>query len=286
MAEHPNAIFYSYLPSIRGIEKGAEFTTNADGLRDREYSKAKPPGSYRIAWVGSSHDAGSGVGTAETYENVCEDLFAASAPPGSPRIEIVNFSVNGWAPIQKLATAELRVPEYEPDLVVYAACSTELTWTFFRLEQLMERHLVGEYPFYAEALTAAGIDPNGAAKPQLWLERQLHAHESEALRKLVARFGASVRAQGKIPLVVLVDHPEDTSRPAVFDAMLEMCRGAGIEAIDLYGALDTVPDRGELWIAPWDSHTNPRGHRILALKLMQELVHRRLVPRQDEASLQ
>src|SRR5690606_3442695 len=42
------------IPSWRGELSGATITVNRWGMRDRELAKEKPPGTYRVALVGSS----------------------------------------------------------------------------------------------------------------------------------------------------------------------------------------------------------------------------------------
>ena len=60
-------------PSTSGILCGTLATTNRWGMRDREYDKEKPAGTYRFVLLGSSHEVGSGVKDDETFENLVED---------------------------------------------------------------------------------------------------------------------------------------------------------------------------------------------------------------------
>ncbi|HEY2158705.1 MAG TPA: hypothetical protein VGH33_23945, partial [Isosphaeraceae bacterium] len=61
---------------IPGLDKtlyGRRFTINRHGMRDRDYTVAKPAGTFRIALLGSSIDMGWGVGDDESYENLLEE---------------------------------------------------------------------------------------------------------------------------------------------------------------------------------------------------------------------
>ena len=60
------------VPGFEGRFKGAPFRTNRWGMRDREYTREKPPGTFRIAVLGSSVTMGSGVGDGETFESLAE----------------------------------------------------------------------------------------------------------------------------------------------------------------------------------------------------------------------
>ncbi len=66
-------------PGYDAVFFGQRYTTNSQGMRDREYALEKPAGVYRIALLGSSIDMGWGVATPDTYENLLEDWLNAEA---------------------------------------------------------------------------------------------------------------------------------------------------------------------------------------------------------------
>src|SRR5436309_6492478 len=72
-------LLFELRPNTNRTVFGVPFTTNAAGMRDRPYPRAKPPGTFRIALLGSSIDMGWGVGTDATYENRLEDWLNARA---------------------------------------------------------------------------------------------------------------------------------------------------------------------------------------------------------------
>jgi hypothetical protein len=278
MDDRDDRLFYSYKPNVTGILNGASFTTNADGLRDRDYPFAKPAGTLRIALIGSSHDAGVGVATAETYENLAEAALDArlradaSTTAGAPRrLEILNFSAAGYAPLQKLAVAEMRVGAYAPDIVVYAASRNELLWTFFHVEDLARKQWLAEYPFVAEAMRAAGMDPE-QPPPQAALERTLAPQSPAVFARILARFMASVRAQGARPVLLLIELPGDAERPPALDRLAAIGAEVGCPVVDLYGAMAGVSDRATLAIATWDDHSNTLGHQLLARAFVERFV--------------
>jgi hypothetical protein len=47
MEDRTDRMIYSYKPNVSGMLSGALFTTNADGLRDHDYTKDKPQGTQR-----------------------------------------------------------------------------------------------------------------------------------------------------------------------------------------------------------------------------------------------
>ena len=282
MEDRTDRMFYSYLPNVSGTLNGAPFTTNSDSLRDRDYVRAKPPGTFRIALIGASHDAGVGVATDSTYENIAEAILdaraRASAAAGGPaRVEIVNFSAAGYAPIQKLAVAEMRVPSWAPDVVAYAVNRNELVWAFFRVEDLIARGSLDEYPFLVEALAQAGVDRH-APPSQAVLERTLEPQAEAVMQRVLERFVERVRGYGARPILVLLELPPDDKRPPALVRLAEIGAAVGCEVVDLYGAMSGVADRATLAIATWDDHTNARGHALLGRKFAEMLVSRGIVP--------
>ncbi len=54
---------------------GLEWRTNAQGMRDREYARDKPAGTFRIALVGDSIGAGWGVNVRDRFESILETVW-------------------------------------------------------------------------------------------------------------------------------------------------------------------------------------------------------------------
>jgi hypothetical protein len=193
-------------------------------------------------------------------------------------VQIVNFSAAGYSPLQKLAVSEMRVPEYHPDIVVYAANFHEREWTFFHVEDLAKRGMLDEYPFVSAALRQQGFDPQHLPS-QAQIERTMAARSLTVLEDILTRFVADVRGMGAKPVLLLLELPGNEQRPAEFDELAAMGRKVGCEIVDLYGALGSVADRSTLAIAPWDDHSNATGHRLLGTKLAAMLVAQNLVHR-------
>jgi len=71
----------------------------------------------------------------------------------------------------------------------------------------------------------------------------------------------------------------------VFDRLRSQAEAAGIKVLDLHGAFDEVSIRTSLLLAPGDTHSNARGHRLLGEKLYSLLVNERIVPFDPSDSL-
>jgi hypothetical protein len=90
------------------------------GLRDREHSKAKPAGTYRIAVLGDSMMEARQVPFEKSFSAMLEhDLNACDAFHGKT-VEVINFGVSGYGTDSELVTLRKKVWSYSPDMVVLA----------------------------------------------------------------------------------------------------------------------------------------------------------------------
>jgi len=97
---------------------------NADGFRDREYAKPKPPGVRRIVGIGDSYMFGWGVRTGKDYLAVLETRLAAEVP--GVRWEVLNMAVPGYNTAMEVETLRARGLAYEPDVVVVGFCWNDI----------------------------------------------------------------------------------------------------------------------------------------------------------------
>jgi hypothetical protein len=85
---------------------------NADGLWDADV-RPKSPGEFRVAVLGDSFTWGWGVGYRERFTEIVEDR--------NPRINVLNFGVTGFSPIQYMLQLD-HVFALNADYVVAAVC--------------------------------------------------------------------------------------------------------------------------------------------------------------------
>ena len=284
-----DAIEVEFEPSSRGVQKGVLRTINSLGMRDREYTVERPDGAFRIAIVGSSHDTGWGVADGETYENVAEDLLNREISPRTgKKFEIMNFSYEGYKPIQKLAVVERKMLAFRPDVVLYVANLYEYDWIFRSVPYLIRKNLVQEYGFIAEAMKRGKLsaEPGDAPPEEVVVQHKLGPFADVAMSALFRRFRETCEAHGIRPVVVLLETPDEAwAMSPVFDRLRSQAEAAGIKVLDLHGAFDEVSIRTSLLLAPGDTHSNARGHRLLGEKLYSLLVNERIVPFDPSDSL-
>ena len=93
---------------------------NKDGLRDRDYSLAKPEDTVRIAVLGDSFTEAWQVPVTETFWSVMESELANCPTFANQEVEVINFGVSNYGTAQQLLTLRHKAWQYQPDIVVLA----------------------------------------------------------------------------------------------------------------------------------------------------------------------
>lgn len=177
-----------------------ECSTNALGLRHREYSP-KAPGTRRILAVGDSATFGLGVGDTETWPAVMERRWNETSPE-SP-IETINAGVPGYTAYQGLRFIEIEAERWRPDIVVVAFWANDhATWAsrsdlqtaaMFRAQQAMGvlRH---SRLFMALRRLAGRVHTKDGARPRL---------TPDEFRDMLTRIVEQVRGMHATPIFLL-----------------------------------------------------------------------------------
>lgn len=258
-------LLHVMVPSRSSRVAGATMTTNSFGMRDQQYTIAKPPGTWRIALLGKSHVLGEGVADDSTFEAMLERHLNATLPSGAPRIEILNFAVSGYHPLQQADLLESeRVFEFAPDVVLYVGHASDLN-TIYDLENALIQSVPIPWDSMRSLLASAG-----AAKGQspAQLERELLPHAPAALDFAYQRIVELTRAHGAIPAWAYVPLPLEHGDDRPF--VTARARDAGFAVVDIPDMF-IGHDESDLTIAPWDAHPNAAGHHIIADRLYDAL---------------
>jgi len=114
------------LPSLEGPFERPQFKTyvkiNQHGLRDRDRSYEKKPGTKRILVLGDSFVWGYGV---NGYEVLTRRIEAALHG-----VEVINAGVTAYGTVQELLWLEREGLKYHPDLVILVLYKNDLTDNF------------------------------------------------------------------------------------------------------------------------------------------------------------
>lgn len=257
-------------PSLRVIQPvGASWSTNARGMRDRAYTRAKPPATFRIALAGDSIGAGWGVGDGAGFEPRLErSLAEQSRAAGGPAVEILNFSVPGRSPGQRWYHFNGLAWTTEPDLVIYEATQADVGWDRRQLARLLARGIGWDSRFYARVLKAAGVRPGESAAHYA---QALQPYDWELTAEVYRHVAADCRAHSVPSVWLLLPRVGRPVEPADHQRLVSLAREAGFTSlVDLSDSFDGL-DPSTLTARSDDYHPNSRGHALLAGRLHQAL---------------
>ncbi|MFQ5489824.1 MAG: SGNH/GDSL hydrolase family protein [Phycisphaerae bacterium] len=111
-------IRYEFLPGYHD----SRLDINADSMRDRDYTAAKPEGVFRIACIGDSICEGHELPVEDSFVRQIDTMLNQYYAGAGRRFEVLNFGVPGYNAVQVMETLRVRALKYQPDVVVYALC--------------------------------------------------------------------------------------------------------------------------------------------------------------------
>ncbi len=117
-------IGYTLRPRQRITAWDDTFTANALGYRAGP--PAKPPGTFRVVFVGDSWTYGMGIAEQEAFPRQFEALSRElGASPGRP-VEAWTLALPGYNTWNEIAALEFYYPRLAPDFVVLSPCSNDM----------------------------------------------------------------------------------------------------------------------------------------------------------------
>lgn len=246
---------------------GRPFRTNAWGMRDRDYARAKPAHTCRIALLGASPEMGASVGDGETYEALVEDrLNRERSRATGLRYEILNFGCGQYSPIHRLMALESEALAFAPDAALYVAHPEDFdveVWAVARA--YAEGGALPPDPSIRALLDRAGLRPEMAKSE---VDRRLAPHGRELETLVLARVAARCAARHVRPMWALL--PSLGGIVRVRKALVPR-PPPGFVWLDLSTVFDGH-DPAHLLMGARDFHPNARAHRLIADRLYAELV--------------
>jgi hypothetical protein len=266
---------YELKPSACGPYRGSVLRTNRWGMHDKEYAESPPPGCFRIAMVGASHAMGLGVEADQTFESIVEKRLNLEHAKAERSYEFLNFSVTGYEPIRQIPLLEQKVFRFKPNLVIFAGHHADAERCVRELILAVQDRMELPDPYLRELIGRAQVD---AETPPPVMRRKLRPFADELLSWVFGRMVVLCRQnKAETVFVLLPLAPGQKDNPAEVGPELQLAKKAGLHAIDLSDAYDGQPWQ-TLWISEFDTHPNALGHQLLAKRLYEKLLEKRLIP--------
>lgn len=252
------------LHTVNGL--GGTAQINRWGMRDQDYALDKPDGVFRIAILEASRAAGLGLRDEEVFEARLEQRLNTELASDDRRYEVLNFSVHGHIPLQRLYLLEQRALRFAPDVVIYIGGPRENSSA--HIAHMYREGVPSPYPFI-EGLIARVHLRREVSRQRM--SAVLVQHHVETLDFIYSRFASAVREQGATPVYFYLPALDGTTPESAEQRRL--ADEAGFLVLDfdhVYGG--RRPE--ELQLTRGDYlHPNAAGHGMIADALYQELVN-------------
>lgn len=263
-----DALQLELIPNYKTIYNGSPLTINRWGMRSRPIEKIKPPGTVRIAAVGSSVVMGYGVGDDETFAVHLEQQLNAEQQPSNAdaQYEVLNFGVGKYTAIHRRLLIQKKVLDFDPDVVLYFAHQDEITGPVFDMAKLADLGLI-EDPCLLEILKRAGVD---ATTPGGVIRNRMQNFAVDILRCSYDRIVADCRAHNVTPVWVDLPIPGQFEIPGTPEVARRIAIESGFILLDLSDWAKGY-DAQQLKLTADVHHANALGHRRIADRLLEEL---------------
>ncbi len=291
---------YELVPGSVSFEDNAWYRINKDGIRDRDYSRTKPNGTFRIAVLGDSVTFGLGLELEDTWPKQLERELQNT----NPQVEAINFGVMGYNTPQEAERIQDKVLAYSPDLILigyslndigifsrerrvlstYKGYDTFLTTGVGFIDGFLRRlktYLLIKNRLYLKKTNADKLPPQYSKDGNKFLKRGYERYFFDAYQE--AENGASLNAafakiraltQPRIP-VLFVIYPELTEMDhylftEIHEIVKKLCLDHGFLVLDPLTEMLAHKAR-DLRISAANVHPNALGNKLFAQAIARYL---------------
>jgi len=259
---------YELLPDVDLMFRDQKMSTNRWGMRDREYQKQKPPGTYRIALLGASNTMGWGVGDGDNFETFMEEeLNRSRKPPAINNYEILNFAAGGYSPLQLLWILENKVFEFEPEALFFMAHKNDDSMILAQLRICAFEEIEIPYELPRKIVQESGITPETSVPVAV---RLLKPHKDVLVPWLYQEIARVCRAHNIQFFWVYLPDIFETKQKETFPGYVKLVEKAGFTVIDLSSIYDGL-HRESYSVAEFDDHPNVKGQQLIATHFLTHL---------------
>lgn len=277
LAAYPE-VFFELKPNMQGWYKGVRFWTNSAGQADKEYSRAKPADTFRIAVVGSSWTMPSGVSPDQAWHAVLEDKLSDASI--RPQVEVINFGTELYGLREIVGTVRHKVPEWNPDLVVaeITPFTVSIVWEPATAAQALPPRA---YPVFVSYLwralgSALRLPADLPARDRPLIDSSDSASIALQLERAFRELGAQSEVTGIPVVAVLLGFYTFGDRLEA--SLREFAERYGVRIVFANRIFGAVEQRLQYQINVFDRHPNAAGHELIADYVGNALQDQQLLP--------
>jgi hypothetical protein len=265
-----NLLHYELKPSMHGHYKGVAFDTNQWGMHDEEYTQKRPPGCYRIALLGASHGMATGIDIDRDFETLVENrLNRENDGKVYSSYQILNFAVEGYAPVKQVWVLEKKALAFEPNAIMYVGHTGDDKRVAQQVFKWMRDGVDLHDPYLNDLVRRANVNKD---MPEAAVRRRLAPFGEELLTWTYRKMVEISQAHGIRPIFLLLPQLNVSKDPT---AEIRRAEDAGFTVLNLSDVYQGHAQR-MLWVTEWDAHPNTLGHELLAQRLY-ELIHEKQI---------
>lgn len=257
-----NLLVRELIPNKVTVLDGWTISTNSFGMRDKEYSLAKPDGVYRIAILGASYEMGSGVSQDSTFEALLEQMLNDSIR--HKEIEVLNFAVGGYHLPQLVWVAENKLPQFEPDLVLCFVHPADAARTSDYMANMVRNGTDLKYPELYQIRRDAGAEQHMEQKV---LVNRFFPFTKQISTWSLTQIKLNCETMNANFGIVYLPSLQGSDDSQFYLSMVD----AQSLFINLNGIYGNNPDDFKLASDP--THPNATAHANIAAALAKQLVH-------------
>jgi lysophospholipase L1-like esterase len=268
---------------------GVEYAINSFGARDREYPRAKPPGTRRIVAMGDSFTFGTGVHAEDTFAKRLEALLAELGDGST--IEVINFGVPGYNTPSEVILLEHLALSFSPDVVLISIflndAGGDIGGGGFGTVENLGVSQQEDWPSRHSRMIRA--------VRSLWRKRAVARrliasyHQSfgedfpgwRAMRSALERAAALQQSHGYrlvgVIWPVMYSLDEDYPFMAIHEKLARTFGSLGVPVLDLLSHF-RGRDARDLWVHRTNQHPNEECHAIAARAILEHLEEGGILP--------
>ena len=265
---------FAHVPNRSAFLMGVPVSINSHGLRDREYSRSKPPDVYRIVMLGDSTTLGWGVALEQTVSKILEAELNKLHMREYNRFEVLNAGVGNYNTVQEVAHYLTYDRDFQPDLVIlqYFINDAEPVPDERRPSLLGQSYLLAYVISRFDAMMRqTGIRPD-------WKQYYTELYEDGlpglvAAKQALSTLATRTRADGTKLLVTILPELREINHDYPFVSQHQRIKDVlAAEQVPVIELIEGLRDNGpesSLWVTEADAHPNGKANALVAAQVLR-----------------